>query len=125
MTVEAVVAVIVAVLTGGGVSAIIIKRMSRSVDSATAQKILTEATGSEIDNLRQIIAEVRDSDTVNRTRIGELGARVARLEERERHMLTRVAVHEAWDQLAFQAIFPNDQNFPEPPPLTDGQEDNL
>jgi hypothetical protein len=48
-----------------------------------------------------------------------LERRVGKLEERERHMLTRAAVHEAWDQMAFQMLLSHNKEHPPPPPLFD------
>lgn len=108
---------IVAALGGGGLGAVAVKILSRDVDTATARKIAQEAAGADIANLRSIIAEVRDSESRKRQEIDDLRGRIEKLEERERHMLTRAAVHEAWDQLAFQYIVSRDASFPQPPPL--------
>lgn len=52
-------------------------------------------------------------------RLELLEQRVGKLEERERHMLTRAAVHEAWDQMAFQLLVTYKEDHPPPPPLYD------
>lgn len=49
----------------------------------------------------------------------DLATRLALVEERERHMLTRAAVHEAWDQMAFAFIVAHNPDFDPPPPLRD------
>lgn len=113
------------VLLGGGtVGALGTKWLNRPVDNATARKIAQEsaklakeADAGDIANLRAIIQEVRASEARKTDRIDALEARLEKLEERERHMLTRAAVHEAWDQLAFAFIATRDANFPHPPPL--------
>ena len=128
-----VVAVIVTALFGGGAfGAIVVKWLSKPVDDATAGKIAAEAkeaasraASGDIENLRAIIAEVRESEARKAERITSLEARMEKLEERERHMLTRAAVHEAWDRLAFQRIIVGDESFPPPPPLTAPGEEHL
>lgn len=104
-------------LGSAGVAAVLVKWMNRRVDEATAKRIraeahevATRAAVAELDILRQVIADVRASERAIRDRLDKL-------EERERHMLTRAAVHEAWDQLAFGFIAGHDASFPPPPPL--------
>lgn len=133
MEVSGVVAAVVAAMFGGGtIGAIGVKWLSKPVDDATVDKIKAEtkeaaarANSGEIDNLRSIIAEVRESEARKSERIDALEVRLEKLEERERHMLTRAAVHEAWDRLAFQRIIVGDTEFPPPPPLSAPGEDNL
>lgn len=100
---DLVVAVIVAALTGGGLSAVAVK--------------LLDKKASDVTTLREIIAEVRDDKARDEERINQLESRVRKLEERERHMLTRAAVHEAWDALTFQAMLSHNPQHPPPPPL--------
>ena len=103
MSGELLVAIIAAALGGGGLSAIVLK--------------LLDKKASDVTTLREIIAEVRDDKARDEQRIAHLEARVLKLEERERHMLTRAAVHEAWDQLAFAALVAQNPSHPPPPPL--------
>jgi uncharacterized protein YlxW (UPF0749 family) len=112
-------ALIAAALSGGGLSAVITKYMSRGVDAADAAQKRSVTNASDVETLRNIIAEVRQSEARKSERIDALETRLDKLEERERHMLTRAAVHEAWDQLAFQRIILGDEAFPPPPPLSD------
>lgn len=100
---DLVVAVLIAAVGGGGLSAIVIKLMDKKA--------------SDVTTLREIIAEVRDDKARDEQRISHLEQRVRKLEERERHMLTRAAVHEAWDQMAFQQLLLRDTAYPPPPPL--------
>lgn len=118
------VALVVALLGGGTVGAIVVKILSKPVDDATAGKIAADARVSaqqavkgDVEVLRAIIAEVRESEARKSERIDNLEVRLEKLEERERHALTRAAVHEAWDQLTFQAILRSNPNHPPPPPL--------
>lgn len=120
---EIVVAVVIAALGGGGVTAIVVKYMSRSVDDATAAKVRAEAestakraASSEVDILRKIIAEVRDAEARKSQRIDALEKRLDKLEERERHMLTRAAVHEGWVQAAYATLVAQNPQYPPPPP---------
>lgn len=81
---------------------------------ATEQQVVS----SEVTMLRGIISEVRDSESKKAERIDNLERRLDLLEERERHMLTRAAVHEAWDQMAFAILSQVNPEHPPPPPLT-------
>lgn len=140
-------AVMVAILGGGGVGAVAVKMLSRPVDTATAEKThaearLTDITASsaEVETIRGVLKDVRDAQTAQvtehaahvaeirtehaaqlaefRTEMAGLKGRVSTLEERERHMLIRAAVHEAWDQMAFAALVAQNPQHPPPPPLT-------
>lgn len=147
-TAQFILALIAALGSGTWIGGVLIKRMSKPVDDATAAKIVaeakvtaTEASAGDIQNLRNIIVEVRQSAadaaaaSVAREerayasarevearlseKIESLMERIGKLEERERHALTRAAVHEAWDQLALAFVLQHDKNFPSPPPLSD------
>lgn len=112
---------------GGGVTTIGVKWMSRRGDNATAEQALAAARQTDIDTLRQIITEVRASEALKSQELEQIKGRLDRLEERERHMLTRAAVHEAWDQMAFAALLSHNPAHPPPPPLaiTEGDDDPL
>lgn len=121
MTGAVIVALVAALLGGGGlggaVSVIIVKRLNRDVDRATAEATRAAARQDDVATLRAIITEVRQSDAEKAQQIQGLEKRIEKLEERERHMLTRAAVHEAWDQMAFQALIATNPQHPPPPPL--------
>ena len=112
---------------GAGIATIIVKLLSRNVDQADAQERRSNATASDVETLRKIIAEVRESEARKAARIDSLETRLDKLEERERHALTRAAVHEAWDQMAFAALLAMNPQHPPPPPLRwelDGDEEH-
>lgn len=92
--------------------------LRRDVDSATADASRSTAKKDDLEVLRGVIAELREERTEATGRIDALEARMALLEERERHALTRAAVHEAWDQLAFATLLAHNPAHPPPPPLT-------
>lgn len=111
--------ILVSVLGGGGLATVVIKLLSRRGDDATAESTLADVRTKDIENLRGIINELRTSEAKKDERINNLERRMLKLEERERHMLTRAAVHEAWDQLAFQMLIQSNPNHPPPPPLSE------
>lgn len=133
MTVDAgqVFLAIIALLGSAGLGAIITKVLNKPVDAATAEKLHAEtqaaarqSAATEVETIRAVMAELRGSEKEKATEIAELKAdmnlmkdRLNKLEERERHMLTRAAVHEAWDQMAFAALLAGNPNHPPPPPL--------
>lgn len=91
-----------------------------ATDKTAAEAKATEqqVVASEVTMLRGIISEVRDSEAKKAQRIDNLEHRLELLEERERHMLTRAAVHEAWDQMAFAILSQVNPEHPPPPPLS-------
>lgn len=121
----------VGLLGSAGIGAVFTKAMNRGVDAATAEKLHAETQASarssaatEVETIRAVMAELRGSEQQKVGEIAELKAemrtmndRVGKLEERERHMLTRAAVHEAWDQLAFSLLVQMNPQHPPPPPI--------
>lgn len=95
---------------GGGLGMIVVKFLSRGGDQADADQ-------TRVQTLRDIISEVRASEAHKDQRISELERRMTLLEERERHMLTRAAVHEGWVQAAYGTLVSRDPKYPPPPPL--------
>lgn len=119
---------LVALLTAGGAGAASIKVVElvlgrgptrANTGAVQAQTRMTDqqAAASEVGMLREVIAEVRASEAKKAERIDNLERRLDLLEERERHMLTRAAVHEAWDQMAFALLSQMNPDHPPPPPL--------
>lgn len=120
-----------ALLGSAGMGGLLVKVLNRPVDTATAEKLHEETRASakssaatEVETIRAVMAELRASEQQKTGEIAELKAdmkmmmaRVGKLEERERHMLTRAAVHEAWDQMAFAALIAMNPNHPPPPPI--------
>lgn len=118
------VVLVVGMLGGGTVGAVAVKWLNRDVDTADAALKRSQANKTDVENLRDIIAEVRESERLKDQRIAvqdekidALIGRVDKLEERERHMLTRAAVHEAWDQMAFATLLTMHPGYQPPPPL--------
>lgn len=66
---------------------------------------------------KELLEAALTNSSILQEKISQLNSRVDKLEERERHFLTRAAVHEAWDQMAFQVLIQNDPNHPPPPPI--------
>lgn len=133
-------------LLGGGMLATVVNRvLTRKIDAATvnqmseqSKQIATETAREQVDIIRSVAQEMR---TGYEARISELNAdresklvtiskleekvdqlvgRVDQLEERERHMLTRAATHEAWDLMSFDLLSKINPDHPAPPPLTLG-----
>lgn len=121
--------VLPALLGGGALGAVLVKRMNRNVDNATADNLeaqaahtARQAAASEVAVIREVLAEVRENDARKTAELAELRERIEKLEERERHMLTRAAVHEAWDQMAFAMLLSMNPQHPPPPPILVGPE---
>lgn len=124
--------VVALVIGGSALGAISTKFLNRRVDNATAEQILAEAattaaegTKTEVEVIRSLLQEYRLEDQKKtesiitlRAELSLVNERLDKVEERERHMLTRAAVHEAWDQMAFKILSEIDPLHPEPPPLT-------
>lgn len=122
---------VVALLGSAGLGSVITKALNRPVDSATAEKLHAETrqaaqvtAASEVETIRSVMSELRATEKEKTGQIAELKAdmssmkdRLNKLEERERHMLTRAAVHEAWDQMAFAMLSQVNPEHPPPPPI--------
>lgn len=107
--------VILAFLTGGGIVKLI---GLRNENKATDLTILREVVEEVRKDAATARAEAKAIRVEAITETTDLRARVDKLEERERHMLTRAAVHEAWDQIAFAALVRDNPQHPPPPPIT-------
>lgn len=118
MTSDAIGQTLIGLVSGGAVAALIMWLRFRGKDRAEEAQLIVSARRDDVDTLRSVIAELRDLRAGDRTRMDSLEARVLQLEERERHALTRAAVHEAWDQLAFATLTAQNPHHPPPPPLT-------
>lgn len=110
-------AVLIAVIASGALTTLLVKLLDRRLDSDRAAGVRADTAASEVATLREVLAEVRQQDARKGQRLDALEDRIRTLEERERHQLTRAAVHEAWDQLAFQALVAQNPAHPPPPPL--------
>lgn len=110
------------ILSGGALGGVLVKLMSRNVDTATASHLAAQSTASEVQVIRDVLTEVRTNASDKDAKLKALELRVEKLEERERHMLTRAAVHEAWDQMAFAMLLEKDPGHPPPPPLVEVEE---
>lgn len=92
--------------------------VNRKAEDATTREVEVRTAAAEVDLMRGLLQDVKDDRAQVQNRLGEVEARVAQLEERERHMLTRAAVHEAWDQITYAAIVAaGSHDHPPPPPL--------
>lgn len=111
LTVTELIGIIVALFGVLKVGEILLKKVSSKVENATADSIAVETA---LNLVQQYAAEGALKDE----RVQLLEQRVDKLEERERHMLTRAAVHEAWDQMAFNMLITHYPQHPPPPPLT-------
>lgn len=102
-----------------GLRELLAKLIDRKAAQAATAKVHSEVKASEVEILRKVLVEVRADSTEKSSRIERLEDRMAKLEERERHQLTRAAVHEAWDQMSFALLMQINPNHPPPPPLID------
>lgn len=130
-TADFLITIILSLFGGGTLGVLGVKYMNRRVDNAKAEqtkaeahRIFTDARAKEIDNMRAIVDEYKEMSQAKSDKIAaleasivQLEARVDKVEERERHMLIRAGVHEAWDQMAFAFISQHDSTFQPPPPL--------
>jgi hypothetical protein len=120
--------VMLAILTVLGVGKLIelavIKFLNRKIDTVASQKATAETAKTEVETVRQVLEEVKAHSATKDLRIDKLESdlsrveiRMEKMEERERHALTRAAVHEAWDQMSFQLLLQHFPDHPAPPPL--------
>jgi non-canonical (house-cleaning) NTP pyrophosphatase len=117
---------VIAAMAGAvGLREVVAKYIDRKSTAVSDAKTRTETKASEVDILRDVLAEVKSDSAEKTKKITELTGhvrglerRMDKLEERERHQLTRAAVHEAWDQIAFQMLLAQNPDHPPPPPIT-------
>lgn len=89
---------------------VLLKKINSRRENVDSDKI---AVGTMNEVLQTVVLE----NTRKEMQLKSLEIRVQKLEERERHMLTRAAVHEAWDQMAFSILLSYNAEHPPPPPL--------
>lgn len=85
----------------------------------TSKRENADTDAVAVTTLEKVLTTVVNEGGRKDARLELLETRVGKLEERERHMLTRAAVHEAWDQMAFQMLVSIKEDHPPPPPLYD------
>ena len=127
MEVLVVLASSLAVLTGALVTRSVLKaKYDAEVEHVRSEIKHTDANTQavEVKVIREILNTVVESDQRKTEQIGELrnevrnsAVRIGTLEDRERHNLTRIAVHEAWDQIAYSKLLETYPTHPAPPPL--------
>lgn len=117
---------VIAAMAGAvGLREIVARWVAKNSITVADDKTRTETKASEVQILRDVLDEVKEDSASKTKTIAELKGNLAglekrmdQLEERERHQLTRAAVHEAWDQIAFQMLLAQNPEHPPPPPLT-------
>lgn len=108
---------VLGLMTALGVRELLAKLVDRKATAVATDKVKVETKANEVDILREVLAEVRTDSAEKSQRIERLEERMTKLEERERHQLTRAAVHEAWDQMSFALLVQQHPSHPPPPPL--------
>lgn len=110
--------VVAAMISAVGLREVVAKLIDRENDKAERLKVNSEIRKDDVQVLRDVLVEVTRDSAEKSARLEILEERLDKLEERERHQLTRAAVHEAWDQMAFAMLTQHHPNHPPPPPLT-------
>lgn len=108
---------VLGLMTALGARELLAKLVDRKATAVATDKVKVETKANEVDILREVLAEVRTDSAEKSNRIERLEERMTKLEERERHQLTRAAVHEAWDQMSFALLVQHNPTHPPPPPL--------
>lgn len=106
------------ILGAVGAGPIMTTLLNRRGSRADARNRETEATVKEVDYLRSILEELRLDSAEKSARLKLVEDRVDQLEANDRDTLRRIAIHEAWDVLAHQALLRGNPDYPAPPPLT-------
>jgi hypothetical protein len=106
------------------------KFLNRKIDVVAEDKARADIAKTEVDTIRAVLEEVKEHSATKDKRIDKLETdyalviqRVFKLEERERHQLTRAAAHESWDQMSFALLSKHFPEHPPPPPLTPAYDD--
>lgn len=129
-TAELVVTVVATLGIGKLLELLASKLLNRKIDSVATNKVAAETAKTEVDTIRAVLEEVKEHSATKDARIDKLESdvdflrdRVVKLEDRERHQLTRAAAHEAWDQMSFALLVKTHPDHPAPPPLTPAHDD--
>lgn len=93
-----------------GMGGVLVKLLDWRTGKVTARQI-------EVDTIRTVLNEVREEGRRKEDKLARLETRVEALEQREREALTRAAIHEAWDQVAYPLILATNPAHPPPPPI--------
>lgn len=124
----------VAVAAIGGLVNWLVKRQTRSVDSATARKTEAEAVATEVKTARELLQDIRAYFTERlheqaedhareigllNQQIELLTKRVGSVETQQVAMRTAFAIHRTWDQAAYARLRAADPDYP-PPPEVEG-----
>lgn len=109
---------LLAFVAGGGFAAVAVKLLNRGNDKATERQTNALTAHSEVETIRQVLAEVRASDAAKTERVNALEGRIDRLERREYETLRLAAAHAVWDSMAYAALLTSNPEHPPPPPIT-------
>ena len=113
-----------ALLTALGTRDFVLSRIQKKRNALTdenlevaAKKAVAETNSIEVNTVRDVLNEMNQYRGTLTAQISELADKIKVLEDRERHMLTRAATHEAWDRMSFSMLLQLNPNHPPPPPL--------
>lgn len=117
-----------------GLFSYVVRRQSRSIDSATARKTEAETVAQEVRTARELIVEMRsyfaerlaDQAAEHKEEIGHISSQLLELRtemhdmrEKQRLQQLSFALHRAWDQTAWGRLLQIDPAYP-PPPTIEG-----
>lgn len=117
-----------------GLFSYVVRRQSRTIDSATARKTEAETVSQEVKTARELLADMKSyfsdrlaaQDTEHREEIAHIAEQLQHLRDqmREIRQMQRLqqqsyVLHRGWDQTAWSRLLQYDPTYP-PPPTIEG-----
>ncbi len=117
-----------------GLFSYVVRRQSRSIDSATARRTEAETVAQEVKTARELLVDMRsyfserlaDQATEHRDEIAHITEQLQQLRDQMREVRQQQRVqqqsyvlHRGWDQNAWARLLQIDPNYP-PPPTIEG-----
>lgn len=117
-----------------GLFSYVVRRQSRTIDTATARKTDAETVAQEVKTARELLAEMRtyfserlsDQAAEHKEEIADVSERLEQLKDevrglraQQRLLQQSYVVHRAWDQTAWARLLQVDPTYP-PPPAIEG-----
>lgn len=115
-----------------GLFSYVVRRQSRSIDSAAARRTDADTVAQEVKTARELIVDMRtyfserlaDQNAEHREEIAHITEQLKQLRDQMREVRQQqrlqqqsYVLHRAWDQAAWSRLLQVDPNYPPPPPI--------
>ena len=111
------VALALSVVGALGLRELLARFVDRKARVVANDQVTAQTAKTEVETIRSVLEEVRAQEARKAERIDKLERRVDLLEHHERETLTLIAIHQGWDQIAYQTLLAENPGYPPPPTL--------